>query len=363
MSDALEQVEHNGAAAVDRIHAILRQLRSKYSVDRAELAAAVDEQVSGIRAEVDVAQQTSRECTAAVDGMRRHLAALETAHDGPADLLAATASASERLDAVQDSFRRCADETQLVKTALLNDRMRREARRRQQESEDAELQLRLQHVEDTNAALRSELHVVKMINCDSTAAVMELLQECRVDAPTAHAAGEMEKLREGVMGDLRRVREDQAVLTGRVETVVAFCEDEEARRKGQVAALEQSLKQIEQRPPLPSYRPRVDAAALAERGLPRHGGGVAGLVETPGRVEGSQLHLVPTGAAAAAAAAAPGVFPSFPSHRERIATFYSRYNPAKLGELDAVMAEYAGAEAELMSALEIHYGAFGYFSS
>ena len=35
----------------------------------------------------------------------------------------------------------------------------------------------------------------------------------------------------------------------------------------------------------------------------------------------------------------------------------------KLSEVDHILHEYAGAEEELMSSLEVHYNAFGYFSS
>lgn len=351
--------------AVEKINTILRELREKYKIQRSELLHNVTEQVCDLRTELDAARYGAKECEMQVEHIRTHLVALETAHDGPVDLMKATQEANKRLNVVHDGLRRVSEETQLIKAAVLNDRMRRQARERQLSAEEAELELRLKQMEELNNQLRSELHVVKTVNAETNHAVLDLVHQCKIDAPGAHAAGEMQRLYEEVMSDLRQLKGEHAQLSGKLSSIVGFCEEEEDRRAKQVNALAASVKQLQEKGiRAPTYKPVVDTRLYDPASV---GAPPIGLVHTPRRTASNSVNLE-----AANTYAAPSPPVSFRSStwqepkesvREKIAGFYERYNPEKLHTLDDILQEYEGATEELMAALEVHYGAFGYFTS
>lgn len=340
---AWKGVDGAGQVACDRVHSILKELRHKYRLERAEIVTAVTDQVSDVRVELEATQQTTRELTHHIDRVRRHLVAMETSADQSAgDATASLSAANAKLDAIEEQMRRAAEDTHLVKAALLNDRIRREERQRQQAAADAETDVRLRHVEESNAALRAELHVVKSVNVEASQSVADLLHECKFDAPTTHAAAELGSLRDDVLNDLQRVRAQNAELRQRVESVVSFCEQQETSRSRNVEELERTLRAVQA-----SDSPRGVSSLVIDTA---HASGTRAAVQEGGRQHEGLVHTprqtVPT----------PG------SLRDRVAAFYGRYNPSKLSDLDRIMGEYAGAEEELLSALEVHYGAFGYFS-
>jgi chromosome segregation ATPase len=342
-------VDANARDNGERVHTILRELRHKYSLERAELVAAVTEQVSDVRAELEAARDGATECTRSVASLEKQISAMAAHHTGPSDLIAATKEANARLAAVDEALHKASDEGQLLKTALLNDRMRREERLRKSESEDADADLRIRQLEEANAAVRAELRTLKSASVASLNAVSDIVAECKYDAPTTHTTNEMNSLRESVMADLQHLRSEQLAIRERVDTTVMFCQDEEKKRTERVRALEGCLHEIEQRP-VPKTAHVVDTQQWDRHTftppyfVPARGDD--GLVSTPRRADGASR---PPAAVLTV--------------RDRVAQFYASFNPAKLSSLDKVLAEYHGAEEELMSALEVHYNAFGYFSN
>ena len=331
-------------AACSRINDILRELREKYRIERAEIVSSVTDRVSDLRTELDSARFGAKECCLQVEHIRNHLSALETAHDGSVDLQQATTEANRRLNLVLDGLSKMGEEAQVLKSAVLNDRMQREARERRSMADDDELEIRIRHLEETNAALRSELHVVKSVNTETNEAVVDLVRSCKIEVPTSSAASELHRLRDDVLRDLLTVREAHDGLRTKFESTMAFCRSEEQRRQGRVGALEASVAALERRNPAPSYAAVVDTGLL----------GSAGLVVTPRR------DVLPV--LAGATSYEPQKALPF---KEKIAEFYRIFNPAKSSgqQLESVLREYEGAEAELMAALEVHYNAFGYFTS
>jgi hypothetical protein len=327
-------------AATDRVHMILRELREKYRIERSELVAAVTEQVGDVRAELEVALESNRECTRALGAVQRQLATMASDHDGPADLAAQTNVANAKLAVLDETSRRMSEEVQLLTTAVMNDRIRREERQRRSEADDAEAELRLRHIEESNAAVRSELQLVKSVNVEAMSAVAELVQECKYDAPTLHDMATMQRLRESVLHELHELRTSSTAARAKVSAAIKYCEDAEHHRARNVESLEVAVKEIQQRPPLPRVPVELSVHRL-ETAFPQDG-----LVYTPRQTASS------------------GREPWRPPDlRTRVASFYADYNPSKLRDLDRVLQEYTGAEEELLSALEVHYGAFGYFSA
>ncbi len=179
--------------------------------------------------------------------------------------------------------------------------------------------------------------------------LMDVAVRAKHDPATVFAAGDMQRLQQDVLSDLNRVRDEQLQLRSRLESIQSYCESEQRRRQIQVENLQSTVTEIEhQAVKAPLYRPTisllsrpVDDQAVKDARLG------SDLVRTPRRG-----HHQGAGSAAYRPA----------DLRSRIIRFYQQHNPSKLGSVDGVLREYEGAEEELMSALEIHYGAFGYFS-
>jgi chromosome segregation ATPase len=226
--------------------------------------------------------------------------------------------------------------------------MRREERLRKSESEDADADLRIRQIEEANAAVRAELRTLKTASVAALNSITDVVAECKYDAPTVHTTEEMAALRNSVLADLHQLRSEQSSIRERVDTTVRFCESEESKRSERVRALESCLRDIEQRP-VPKTSHSMNVSHWPSHGMPADfvsASRADGLVSTPRQALGRD----PSRSEAT-------------SLRSRIARFYAAFNPEKLAMLDSVLAEYEGAEEELMSALEVHYNAFGYFSN
>lgn len=483
---------HDQQQMLAKMQRALDELRSRYSAERKELLAAASDHVADGRAEMEQTKQLASRCIQRVDAFRRQLRALEAAAlsgataQSDVQIRAALTTGSERLAHALDGLRESTEQTQLLQSAILNDRVRREARMRQARDEDAELELRIRHLEESNAVLRAELAAVKAVNAEAFKSVGRVLEVCRPDASSAIHGSELKSVHLSAVSELAEVREALTVALGRVESIDNFTKKEDARRNGLLEQLESVVKEIERRPPPPIFAPKIQtrqifeaqqeaaemeaaaAAVEARRPTPASSTGTYPAVaprydlpatplmslsmsslpaasgagarrpphlssSTPAAAPSSSSFDDPVaksglasffgGGAAAAAAATPHnkstahptstpaadhtnddpslaarrraaaqlrahaaardggsedkhpqgsaftAVPGSPTHsgavpslRNRIMAFYSKYKPEKLSDVDRIMAEYKGAEEELLSSLEVHYNAFGYFS-
>lgn len=338
------QLQTDGqAGTLERLNELLHELRHKYAVERSELVAAVSEQVSHVRTELESAKAAQQCCARDVEQSYRHLAALDAEHAvAPPDVLAAIREASGKLDGIQESYRRCREQSQMLRTALLGDRARRQERTHQQEQEQLELDMRMRQLEESTASLRSELQALRAVNCEGSSAVMDAVSRVRLDPGGAMQLREMKALHCGVLEELARVKEQLFVLSNKFVTIASYAEREGQQRGKQLRVLEESVRRIEELPRPSSYRGGTYDASWHTRAgeLPKYEAATSS----------------PSAASALHGAAMPT------NLHHRLVSFYMRYNPAKVPDVDSIIDEYAGAEAELMSSLEVHYGAFGYFS-
>jgi hypothetical protein len=342
-------------ASTSHLRDALERLRARYAVERRDIIAASAEHVADARGELEAARGGVAAAHQRAELLHRQLRAFceetllsRAAQGGPPRGVTPDSVAirdiGRQLAAATEAARATASQTQLLLAAVAHDRVRRDARSRDAAEASAQLELRVRHLEEENASLRHSVASAQAANGEALLAARALARDCRPDPAVAYNARETAAAHGDIMAVLRDVHGLGTALQGRLDALDAFAHAHSEQRLARVAALEGAMRNIEAAPHNAGgsnvFRPRVDAGWLAA-------GAAAGSRCAPG-AEVTREKLAP---------GASGVF------RHRVAAFYRRYNPAKLPEVDRIVAEYAGAEHELMHSLEAHYRAEGYFSN
>jgi chromosome segregation ATPase len=352
-----------------RASRLVDELRKKYAHERRELIRTVGDQVREVR--VEHLQIANRQATTShhLDALEERLGKIENVSLAKAELKPLLHESTEKLHAVFSHVRKTNEECELLKVALLNDRARREDAARGAALEDEELASRLSHLEESNARIRDALCETQELLVQSNEGAIDVAQRVARDAPTTHAAQSLSATHTRLLDEFDILRAEHATLRGRIESMTAFCAQEERRRETALRSLQEAVGSLEESQRIAQQRapavpdnptpapPSVPAAAvkksedvslndtrrsvLADLHNVRHSTRVVDGWQDTSRTE--QI----------------GVSPSL---RDALARFYQTHNPAKLCDLNSILVEYAGAEDELFQALESRYGAFGYFA-
>ncbi len=179
---------------------------------------------------------------------------------------------------------------------------------RQARDDDAELELRLRHLEESNASLRAELAAVKAVNAEAHRSVDRVLDVCRPDAASAVHGSDLRAVHVAAARELAELRDRVTVAAARVESVELFARNEDARRSAMLEQLERVVRQIEHAPAPPSFAPRIQTRLLAGGG----GGGGGGGSAAGSRGSGPRAGAAGDSAPDAATDDAGGTFPSVP---------------------------------------------------
>ena len=408
---ARESIGRNEVAirhVVNQIGGVLEDLRSKYRLERKELVTTIGDQIRDVKMEALSLRSAQMDSERKVDSMRKRVEAMENAAvtQVPAsDLLGAT---EEKVANLHTILTKSSEEVELLKQALLSDRMLHEQRQQAADIEDGHLEERLREIEKSTEDLGSELLSTREATIAATSAAEELVTSIRADAPLALEAHNISASFQHVLEDLHEVRRTNAEMAARIESIAAFSEQEEKKRNQHVERIESVLHDLEatsarkpthdsswrstDEPPYPRGRERstsnshrraddrdnnnsANAAAVSANRPPTpppvHNAH-SFLNETrriaqnqPPHVSWNDLaHSSPSLPATHASMHGPQTNADYPhilTVRQMVAEFYSIHNPEKLSSLDIILEEYYGADEELMSALEAQYGAFGFF--
>lgn len=304
-------------------------------------------------------------------------------------------NSSSAIADVRDASARCAEEVERLRLSLFDDRLLREERQRAVEAEDDAMEQRLRRIEASNDSLRLQIgSLMELLHntanpttntMQSDAAASQSLPMFRLE--------ELEALAMEADESLSRVQTEHATLQAKLESLEKYVEKEEEGRRKRLASLEESLARWDQdqkskKEALTRLPFQLGGGGDSKGSEPSSIGGVSVPYHTQMRNHNADLSLdwltqrrQQPGASAASASSSfsahPTTTPLYPSAaaasaqldssrtqmRQRLVLFYTVHNPAKLSSIDDILEEYRGAEAELMAALEMHYGCFGYFSS
>lgn len=394
------------AASLQRVLGMMRSMQQKMRAERQDIVEGVGSQVRDMRQEQFRIAQAQSQALYKVQALLHRLdvigAPAPNAGDGVQQLMTADNSAAQRstqqfsmdtppsnktgramvsggapsvdatekLNFLQEACRKATEEVELLKVALFQDRLLREDRQKVLDAEDEVLEQRIRQAEAANDAMRSELQNVRSTMRHMVETLESLRQyERREAAPPQFNIYELDRLVLEVEDTVERVRTEHAALHGKLESLHAYCHAEEVKRRETLAKVEASLQAIEKefsesqsaKRHVP-FRPRdVDVSTewlKGAAGTPSGGGG-ASLIDPRIAPAPKLKHTLD----------AMNAHSTKTPHGRRddltatLEAFYAIYNPAKVDEVPAILTEYDGAEEELLAALEVHYGCFGYFSS
>ena len=349
---------------MSNVSSMLRTTRLKLQQERTELMGGIAGQIRELRLVQLRLQHDERDIIAQLSALSRRLdeADIVSASNVPSkELQTSVADASKRLTGLQEQLKLCSEETELVKAGLLNDRVTREERRRLLEAEDEELEMRLRHVEETHDSLRVEVQKLREGTIRSNEQLQHLVNAVKEDAPMQYQRRLNLQMLENMKDEVRLLGEKYATLAGRMECVEDFSHKEEEKRRVAVNKIESTLFDMEKERTARHARP-----ALASRTLDFAAGVRPGAAPSRAASEhkpGAGSLLVTGSSNNYHSSTSAHHHSDRSTNKKMLIDFYSKYNPSKIANLDAIMAEYHGAMEELFAALELHYGAFGYFSN
>lgn len=279
----------------------------------------------------------------------------------------------KQLAILDASLQRATEEVVLLKTAVFQDRAAREDRQKMLDAEDEVVEQRIRQIESANDSIRTDMQSLRSTVRRLAEALETVRQfEHKHAAPPQFNIYELDRLVLDVEATMERVRTEHAALQGKTESLEAFTRQEESSRRQALEKLEASLSKLE-------------AHVMAEEAAKRH---------APFRPQEHDVstdwaknsRLPPETAAGTERGLVPNVALQPVPHLRRmmqqfdesttarttqrrrdelastLTQFYATYNPDKIMDVEHILDEYEGAEEELLAALEVHYGCFGYFS-
>lgn len=393
---------HNNPATPDIMSSVtqmLRDTRAKFQQERAELLGGVSSQIRELRLVQMRLLNDQQGVESQLLALSQRLSETElTSHHtssskdsssggggGGHNGGAALAEAHKKLAMLHEQLKQCSEETELVKVGLLNDRLTREERHRLEDTEDEEVDVRLKHVEELHDSLRIEVQRLREATVRSHDHLQQLCLAVKEDAPMQHQRRLNVECLAQMKDDIAQLLEKHTAILGRIQCVEDFSTKEEHKRRDAVGKIESSLLEMERERVVQQTQPMLVQRTLdyvaGSGGGGRHGdhrviggddGRGQGTRKSKSHVPLQDPQYIPPAVAAPPRAAGDAVS-SFGAvtrkdglravNQQKLFHFYLKYNPEKITSIDAILAEYEGATEELFAALEIHYGAFGYFSS
>lgn len=389
------------AKMLAKIPFFIGQLRQKYETERSEIAHEVQEHLQSMRLAQSNALDTQSHLMVAFEELTMRLDAMENASIDPQSDLATLIQQTNALNA---SIKACQEEQQLLKAAIYHDRLIHDEERVSRTIQEEHLHLRIKQAEESSEMLREHLHQWQSVN----SAVMEngrVLMQFVDDNHIRHGQQNLLTLQKDVLTELAQVKAAHKDIMYKIKSMHTFVERQEAERQ---MDRERDLEVIRQLRddiiPASSKRHTLgdsvqDAAsvfalmkqqyAVIDAAIKSHSGATAPSEEALEHIspvkmrptKTANLHSPATLAGLSAVInsqvteKSPKLSTSFSwqlgSHgknkhdalRSKLERFYAVYNPSKIQSIDEIISEYSGAEEELLAALEVHYGAVGYFSS
>lgn len=294
---------------------------------------------------------------------------------------ASSAELEKQVALLDSSLRRASEEVELLKMAVLQDRLAREDRQKMIDAEDDVVEQRIRQCETVNDSMRSELQGLRGTVRRMTETLEAIRQfESKQAAPAQFNIYELDRLAVTVDATLERIRTEHATLQGKADSLEAFTKQEEISRRQSLEKLEQVVSKLEAHVKAESeskrhapFRPQDHDVSTewAKSGGPGGANEVASrgaVADRKGVIAAPHLQrtLSQWSASEGAMNAVAGAKRTTQRRRDELAAtlerFYAAYNPDKLVDIDHILDEYEGAEEELLAALEVHYGCFGFFS-
>ena len=321
--------------AVAKINQYVADVRQRLQAERQEVTSDIKEKLR----EMHLEQERSQESHAALERLVNNT--LDRINDMERVLRYGSAEGEQqmderklvqqvvvRIDAMYETIKECCEEQQLLKSALYHDRVVRDEMMEQLAMEDNATQKRILQAEETNRLLRNELHKMRSV-CNTLIESADSLALLADESNGAKRHQDFTVEHGVVQEELMRLREHHVSLAGKIDSIEFFMNAEEKKRTLSMVQLEEAMADLERR--VSPTKRSIAPASIMKKHLP--------VADTPPPREHRSATV-----------------------RERLLEFYSSYNPERIESIDQILREYAGAERELFSALEIHYGALDYFT-
>ncbi|RNF25336.1 uncharacterized protein Tco025E_02360 [Trypanosoma conorhini] len=318
-----------------KLNATLRDCRA----ERDELTSSVESQLRDMRTEAMTTRgeqrQLQREMRALQEKLQGAVIQRASMMAGSAERLSVQALANAARQLTRD-MRQGLGDVELLKASVFHSRLTREELQQGEDAEDEALEVRLRQAEMMNDELRCTALNLREQNAQLATALQhsaDILQQSQ-----RCVAQQQVHLRQ-ITDKFDRVQAEHDRVVGTVESLVHSLEQYKASRGETLRKLEKTLVEWEQqfhqqRKQRHCFGTEMTSSVRIRGGMPweRHHDG--SLKDT--------ATLRPL--------------------RQRLEHFYGIYNPEKISSVSAIIEEYRGAEEELMASLEVHYGAFGFFS-
>ncbi|KEG11787.1 hypothetical protein DQ04_02281050 [Trypanosoma grayi] len=324
---------------VEKMNATRRECRA----EREELINSVESQLQDMRTETMTTrsgqQQLQREVRAVQEKLQNAVFECAAQIQSSSDRLGVTALAKASHKLHRDT-QQAVSEVELLKAAVFYDRLRREERQKADDAEDEELEARLQQAELANEELRRTAVRLRSQNQQLVAVLQGVVGSLEKWKP--QVTQQQLQLRQTLEG-FARVQAEHIHIVGTVESLVHSVEQYKAKNDECLHKLEKTVAEFEQQQERWQNKRCYNGAMTNSNAVWRH--------QNQKQQQQCQHH-------------APEALHEATGRplRQRLEHFYSIYNAEKIPSVDAIIDEYVGAEEELMAALEVHYGAFGFFS-
>ncbi|RNF05124.1 hypothetical protein TraAM80_04854 [Trypanosoma rangeli] len=323
---------------IEKVMAKLNTTLRDCRVERDELTSSVESQLRDMRTETMTTrseqQQLQREIRALQEKLQSAVIQRASIIAGNAERISVQELAKTARRLTQDT-QQGLSEVELLKASVFHDRIKREELQQREDAEDEALEARLLQAEAANDELRrmalrlQEQNTQLVTTLQHSNDMLQQWQRC-----VAQQQGHIRQITE----KFGQVQAEHRRIVGSVESLVHSLEQYKAGRDETLRKLENNLVELEQQCLQQQERWRC------------FGEDVSGKAHINGSTPWERHHDIFLMGTAACRPL-----------RKRLEHFYGIYNPEKVCSVSDIIDEYRGAEEELMAALEVHYGAFGFF--